>query len=142
MVIYEGDTIKLINCEHLLAEELFKDENEMKGVEVTSSFDHKETMYYTLTSLMNTTEFIAIGEKKRFLGSKYFTMRNLATNELYGIKMHKTMRLDYYVVNLTQEREIAKEQYAHNLAKEKEMRGQWDRRIQVKPHDIYSDIAV
>jgi len=52
------------------------------------------------------------------------------------------MRLDYYVVNLTQERKIAKEQYAHNLAKEKEMRGQWDRRIQVKPHDIYSDIAV
>ena len=68
-------------------------------------------------------------------------MRNLVTDEIYGIHMSKHAKLEHYVVNLTQQRRVAQERYEHNLSAEKEMRGEWDKRINVVPYEMDFDIA-
>ena len=71
----------------------------------------------------------------------YFTMKNLSTEEIYGIRMKKSVQLENHVINLTQQKKASKEQYEHNLAAEKEMRGEWDKRISVVPNNIDYDLA-
>ena len=141
ITVYEGDTIKIYNYEHLIAKELFKDKKGMRGMSVTSSLDREEIEHYRVSSMLATTEFAAVGIEKHNFGSKFFVMRNLVTDEIYGIHMSKHAKLEHYVVNLTQQRRVAQERYEHNLSAEKEMRGEWDKRINVVPYEMDFDIA-
>ena len=141
ITVYEGDTVKICNYENLLDRELFKDKKGMRGMSVTSSLDSEEIEHYRVSSLLATTEFVAVGIEKHNFGSKFFVMRNLATDEIYGIHIRKKVNLEDYVVNLTQQRKVAQERYEHNLSAEKEMRGEWDKRINVVPYDMDFDIA-
>ena len=141
VTVYEGDTVKIYNYENLIDRELFKDKKGMRGISVTSSLDSEEIERYRLGSMLATTEFVAVGIEKHNFGSKFFVMRNLATDEIYGIHIRKKVNLEDYVVNLTQQRKVAQERYEHNLSAEKEMRGEWDKRINVVPYDMDFDIA-
>lgn len=141
VTVYEGDTVKIYNYENLIDRELFKDKKGMRGISVTSSLDSEEIERYRLGSMLATTEFVAVGIEKHNFGSKFFVMRNLVTDEIYGIHMTKHAKLEHYVVNLTQQRKVAQERYEHNLSAEKEMRGAWDKRINVVPYDMDFDIA-
>lgn len=141
ITVYEGDTVKICNYENLIDRELFKDKKGMRGMSVTSSLDSEEIERYRVSSLLATTEFVAVGIEKHNFGSKFFVMRNLATDEIYGIHIRKKVNLEDYVVNLTQQRKVAQERYEHNLSAEKEMRGEWDKRINVVPYDMDFDIA-
>lgn len=141
ITVYEGDTVKIYNYEHLIDRELFKDKKGMRGMSVTSSLDSEEIERYRISSMLATTEFVAVGIEKHNFGSKFFVMRNLVTDEIYGIHMTKHAKLENYVVNMSQQRREAQERYEHNLSAEKEMRGAWDKRINVVPYDMDSDIA-
>ena len=141
ITVYEGDTVKIYNYEHLIDRELFKDKKGMRGMSVTSSLDSEEIERYRISSMLATTEFVAVGIEKHNFGSKFFVMRNLVTDEIYGIHMTKHAKLENYVVNMSQQRREAQERYEHNLSVEKEMRGAWDKRINVVPYDMDSDIA-
>lgn len=142
VTVYPGDTVKIVNFETLLERELVKDEREMKGFFITSSLDNPETKHYRLSSMFATTEFEALEINNRGLGNKYFTIRNIVTGEVYGIQVFKNVKLHQYVVNLSQQRREAKERYDHNLAEERNVRGASSCRINVRPYDIDSDIAV
>ena len=141
ITVYEGDTVKIYNYENLIDRELFKDKKGMRGMSVTSSLDSEEIERYRISSMLATTEFVAVGIEKHNFGSKFFVMRNLVTDEIYGIHLRKKVDLEDYVVNLSQQRREAQERYQHNLSAEKEMRGAWDKRINVVPYDMDSDIA-
>ncbi len=140
--IFVGDTVKVINYEHLLKRELLLDEGHMKGRYSTSSFDTEDIEHYRLSAMCATTEFVALEHVERRFGNRYFTMRNLVTGEIYGIQLLKNVRLDHYIVNLSGQRRVARAQYEHNLMAEKGIRGECDTRISIRPYDIDSDIAV
>ena len=124
ITIYRGDTLKIVNYEDLLERELFKDEKGIRGITITSSLDREETERYRWISVLATTEFVALEMVERKLGSDHLKMRNLSTDEIYGIEISNDVYLENYVVNLSQIAREARERYDFNLASEKAARGE------------------
>lgn len=142
VTVYAGDTIRVVNFENLLERELFLDGREMKGFFVTSSLDREETKHYRLSSMLATTAFTVLGMEKKGIGNKYFTLQNIVTGDKYGIPVVRGVNLDKHIVNLSGQRREAREKYQQNLAAEKAVRGECDKRISIRPWDIDSDMAV